>query len=402
MAEQTNAFRLFNTDLSLKLKQSFSESVGPTLERMMTAVEDLNVFLRQAEANRQDSIFSQVEGLLKRVEQSMVTTLESIGTTFTQSLSGSAKDQFDKVVSALSGASGLLESMNSQFINTQAALGDLIKLAKNSTAEQIAMGHSQVESLTNVLKDLMVQLKDTTGSSVTEMSTALSAIMLSISEKLNKMSDDMTTNLTNATKNTAEAAQSVIKRADDWSSQSATQLDKLIEKYQSQIELTSDLNGALKSGLTGFKDSLTKYGQVTNDLKGITSEMSLAVGMMNQVSVQIKETQDALKAVATITAEQIQNLRNANDTQKATWDEIYKSMQQYQKTFTQVEGSAKALLMQISDNLKDYTETIEENFKGLVTVSNEHFSNAYQRLKQSVEDLDELLQDLHEILIKRK
>ena len=59
--------------------------------------------------------------------------------------------------------------MNGQFLGTQAALNDLINLAKSSTAEHIALGQSQVEALTSVLRELMVQLKETTGSSVTEM-----------------------------------------------------------------------------------------------------------------------------------------------------------------------------------------------------------------------------------------
>jgi hypothetical protein len=54
IAEQSTAFRSFNADLSLKLRQSFSESMGPTIQRMVDAVEGLNQLLRAAEAQKQE------------------------------------------------------------------------------------------------------------------------------------------------------------------------------------------------------------------------------------------------------------------------------------------------------------------------------------------------------------
>ena len=57
-------------------------------------------------------------------------------------------------------------------------------------------------------------------------------------------------------------------------------------------------------------------------------------------------------------------------------------------TFQGVENSAKGLLLQISDNLINYTEQTEENFQKLVIVSNEHFGNAVKGLAQSVGELD--------------
>ena len=56
MGEQSVAFRAFNADLSGRLKQSFSESMGPTLQRMVGAVEELNQLLRAAEATKSDTI----------------------------------------------------------------------------------------------------------------------------------------------------------------------------------------------------------------------------------------------------------------------------------------------------------------------------------------------------------
>src|SRR5208283_3826816 len=108
IAEQTKAFRLFNSDLSLKLKESFSESLGPTLEHMINSIDELNTLLRKAEAQKQDSIVTQLESLLKNIEESIVSTLRNMGSSFTDSLSGSTMDQFNKVANSLTGTSDLL------------------------------------------------------------------------------------------------------------------------------------------------------------------------------------------------------------------------------------------------------------------------------------------------------
>ena len=401
IAEQTKAFRLFNTDLSLKLKQSFSESLGPTLEHMVATVDGLNQLLRKAEEQKQDSIVAQLEALLKNLEHSIVHTLEKMGNSFADSLSGTALNQFDKIAGSLNGTSDLLNSMNGQFLSTQNALNDLVKLAKASTAEQIAMGQSQVETLTAVLKEMMIQLKETTGSSVNEMSATLTAVTHGLSEKVSQLGEQMTRAIKESSDNTTGAAHEVIHKAGVWTSKSAEQLDQLVEKYQAQIELTSELKDALTSALVGFKESLGSYGQITGDLKHVTDDVNITVKLMAQVSNAIRENQEALKAIAGLTREQIQQLNIANQEQKDIWKEIYNSMQQYKATFQQVENSAKGILLQISDNLNNYTEQTEENFKKLVQVSNEHFGNAVKGLAQSVGELDELLQNLNEVMQKK-
>lgn len=402
IAEQTNAFRLFNTDLSLTLKQSFSESLGPTLEHMISTVDELNQLLRKAEDQKQDSMVAQLESLLKNLEQSIVSTLKNMGSSFTDSLSSTTMNQFDKVAHSLNGTSELLNSMNGQFLGTQSALNDLIKLAKTSTAEQIALGQSQVEALTSVLRELMVQLKETTGSSVTEMSAALTAVTHNLSEKVTELGEQMTKTIKESSDNATDAATEVIHKAGAWTSKSAEQLDQLVEKYQSQVELTAELNDAMKTALIGFKDSLGKYGQVTSDLKQVTNDVNVTVRLMTQVSSVIKENQESLQMIAVLTKEQIQQLKGSNQDQKDIWKEIYNSMQQYMTTFQGVENSAKGLLLQISTNLNNYTEQTEENFQKLVTVSNEHFGNAVKGLAQSVGELDELLQNLNEVIQKKR
>ena len=113
LSEQSTAFRSFNTDLSLKLKQSFSESVGPLQQRMVDVIEELNQQLRAAEAQKQDSIAANLTGVLENLERSIGTTLNQMGDRFSEALSGSTKGEFSELARSLTSASTLLEQMGS-------------------------------------------------------------------------------------------------------------------------------------------------------------------------------------------------------------------------------------------------------------------------------------------------
>ena len=184
MGEQSVAFRAFNADLSGRLRQSFSESMGPTLERMVAAVEDLNQLLRAAEAAKSDTISESLAGMISRLEGSLTESLGKMGEQFTSSLSGSTMTQFSRLSESLAGAASVLEQMNTQNRGTQTALTELVTFAKNSAAEQMALGRTQVEDLTNVLRSMLVQIEQATGSSVNNMGAALTALMADLSSKV--------------------------------------------------------------------------------------------------------------------------------------------------------------------------------------------------------------------------
>ena len=149
ISEQTNAFRTFNSDLSLKLKNSFNESMGPTLERMVQAIDDLNQLtgsakvelldtlkemnhlLGRSEESRQDSISGQIEALLKNLQESLANSIDKMSSEFSNSLTGTAQDQFSRVAETVGATAEVLGSMNKQFSDSQLALQELIYLVFN-------------------------------------------------------------------------------------------------------------------------------------------------------------------------------------------------------------------------------------------------------------------------------
>ncbi len=107
ISEQTNAFKIFNSDLSLKLRNSFSESMGPTLDRMVAAIDklnqltdsskaelleairEMNQMLKRSEQTRQESISGHIEVLIENLQKSISESIASMSKEFSKALTES-------------------------------------------------------------------------------------------------------------------------------------------------------------------------------------------------------------------------------------------------------------------------------------------------------------------------
>jgi hypothetical protein len=402
ISEQSVAFRSFNADLSAKLKQGFSESLGPTIQRMVETIEELNNHLRAVESQKQDSITGSVSNLVQSLQQSITSSLQTMGDKFKESLSGSASAEFTKVTDSLGGAARLLESMNAQFMSTQTSMSELVHLAKSSTAEQLALGKTQVEDLTNVLRQFMVHLNESAGSSVSHMAATLTGVVHDLSNKVGELGVKMAETLHKNAEQASNTAAAVVDRADKWSSQSAQQLEHLIGQLESHSKNTKEIENTLMAALGLFNSSLSKYASLNDGLNRIANSVNAMASAAAGAAQSATESQRSLQQISVQTASQLERLAEANQRQQAVWIGIQESMKQFQTIFGQTERAASQLLNQISGHTTSYLEVTKKGYDEIVKVADEYFTQASRKLGASVNELDEYLQDLTETLEKAR
>jgi hypothetical protein len=400
ISAQSNAFRIFNADLAVILKKSFGESVNPTLDRMVAAIDELNELLRAAEAQKHESMTEQIGALLKSLEQSMASSLERMGDQFNTSLSGTAHTQFENVTASLTSTAVLLEQMNNQFAANQAVLSDLINTAKATTAEQMQTGQARVEELTGVLRELMIQLQSQAGESIGTIERTLAAVTLDLSNKVTDLTVQMASMVEDASERSTKSAKDILDQAGNLSSRSAEQLSHLLERHSSELTRVEDLRTLLDKTLKEFSGSTERYGQITGDMRRLTSEISLAAGSLSQISKAIRDTQEAATKVSLSASSQIESARAFVQNQKDLWDKIQGSMQQYENVFKKVEGHSKELLSHIGVYLGDYSTTTQKHYEKLGTIANNYISEATQKIGSSVDDLSVQLDELQTVVEK--
>ena len=224
IGEQTKAFKNFGTTLTLVVKTAFSqgmsESIGPQQERMIMALEGLNTLMLKAEASKQESMTGELAALLRNLETSMTQTMNGMGDRFSQALTGSASTQLERVIESLGATASMVDTMNAQSTQNQAALTALLSHSRDSSMAQVAMGKQQVEELSETLRNLMTQLNQSAGTSVSNMSATLTAVVHDLSTKVGNLGNEVSNVMRQSSADATGAAREVIERASSWSARS--------------------------------------------------------------------------------------------------------------------------------------------------------------------------------------
>jgi hypothetical protein len=400
LEEQSAAFRSFNSDLAPKLRQGISEGMGPTLERMVLVIESLDSSIRAAESTRQQALASSLHGLTDKLEESISQLLSRLSSQFSTDLSGSARTQFDQVAQSLGQTGDLLARMNAQFATTQRGLEDLIGNAKASAVEQMSLGKTQIEELTAVLRGLMAQISEATGRSVTDMSNVLTGAVSELASRVGRLSEDLSAQIASVGQRSTEAAMNVVVGAETWSSRTATRLEELMNSHRDQLGQIDRARDALESSLTAFRNGVTDYTSVGKELRGLLVEANAVAKASVGAADTLRQAQEAAIRAQAVTSSQVEALDVASRRQGEVWSQLQGNLERYADVFGRVETDASHLLTTIGQQLRDFTETTQSHSNALVAAANDHFGSAAQRLKESVETLDEYLQDLSEVLSK--
>jgi uncharacterized phage infection (PIP) family protein YhgE len=336
--------------------------------------------------------------LLERLEQTLTTTLGDIGTRFSESLSGSAQQEFAQVLKALSGTAHLLEGMNSQFHSTQSGLNELLTLARNSTVEQMALGKSQIEELTTLMRGLMAQLNDSAGLSVTNMTAALTAVVHDLSMNVNDLGQRMAGAVADSAQQATGAASIILERTNAWSASNTEQLAELLAQHRAHVRQVEDVRDTLDTTLVRLREALGHYTAITTDLRSTAIELKGVATAAAAATTSMKEASDTAQRVVSLTEKQADRLSESLHHHDEAWQKMPGSLQQYQQIFGQVETTASHLFMQIDQSLHNYREVVKQGFEEVVQVADGHFKNAVQHLGASIGELDETLQHLTETL----
>ncbi len=276
--------------------KGFSQAVSPDIQRIAEALEGLSMRLQEAEGRKQETISESLQTMLLDLQQSLSAFLQGMGHNFKDALTAGAKEEFGRVSGSLGDTERLLQSMNAQFQTAQSAFSDLVEMTKSTTAQQIALGKSQVEDLTGVMRQFMVQMNDSAGASVARIAGALNGVMQELSVNVNELQQKMTASMRENAEKAAGAASKAAEQADSWTSRNTQKFDQLVKHFDSQAAGIKEVEVALLSAVGAFNNSLGKHtaslegmGQLFS--KGVGSEIQRMTHAMEGLARRLQETE---------------------------------------------------------------------------------------------------------------
>lgn len=337
--DQIRSFlRDFGADLAVRMQQGFSESLGPTIARMVQAIEDMNQHLRAAQAREQDTM---VEALAHMAER------------FNASLSGQTGKQF--------------EDLGRQIQSSVEALRLVSEGGRNSIEAAIA-------SLGRAAQEL-------TASASSASRTASEAAAGSAARA-------------------TEAADSVLQRASAWSQESAQRLQALLESESRRAGEVEKMRASLATTadqLLGLVDGLT---QLSAGAKETMAEAARCGSELSAAATSAREVQSALFRLGEEAQGWIRAVRDSGELQGKLWRNVQESMVSYRQLFAEVESSGAGMLQRLREETQKQFEVARAGYDKLLDSFDSHFGSAVHRLGGTVEELGENLDALSDAVAR--
>jgi ABC-type transporter Mla subunit MlaD len=386
MKSQNAAFRTFNSDLSVGLRNNISESMGPILDRVVTAIGELKELtrgsqaellgvLREAKESEKGEISGKIEELLEDLKVSLSSSIKEMSKEFNKSLTGSAQDQFSNVVEKIGQTAEILSRMNNQFTGTQDALKELIDLSKITTKNQLSEGSAELKKMVN----------------------NLDSSMSTIETRFADLSDTMRKSIEGSAEKSSQAADGIITKVGELNQQSVEKFMEVLKKHEGQLDRVDQLKEKLQSAVEEFGTYVTGYNEINAGMRYVAEDVKIAMNSLSSSVQKMKESQDSIKDVAELAASQVKELNTSQELQVETWMNIETSMERYREVFDTVEKSASHVLSDITLHLQQFSSATQDHFNKTVTVANDHVTHAVGQLGAAIDGLSEKLEELGDV-----
>lgn len=356
ITEESKTLSTLSSELSTNLSRGLTEAVGPAMERMAVR--------------------------------------------FAESLTDATQRQFEQISESLGTTALLLQGMNSQFSATGSALNELMSMARRTAADEATHHENHLEQMTTVVGDIIGKLQDHAGESVDFMEKTMAVITCDMSRKMTELSVQMASVVEKISEQSAGNARQLLDHAGTLTARSAEQLTQLLESHSAEMAKVDDLKAVLGGVLRQFADSAGRYGEMTDNLEKLTSEVNASISSLAGITKSVVESQKVATRFLSSSSEQMEFLKGFSREQQEVWDHIVSSMTQYETVFHKVEGHAKELLSQIARHLGGYTTVTEKHFNLLTTTADNFIAQASGRLSGSIDELGEQLDELHNTVTK--
>jgi len=356
IVEESKILRKLSSELSVNLSRDLTEAVGPAMERMAVR--------------------------------------------FNESLTDATRGQFGQISESLGSTALLLQGMNSQFNTTGTVLNELMSLAKRTVTDEVIHHESHIEQMTTVVGDIVGKLQNHAEESVESMEKAMAAITCDMSRRMTELSTQMASVVEKISELSAGSTRQILDHAGTLTARSAEQLTQLLESHSAEMAKVDDLKTALDGTLRQFAGSIGRYGEMTDNLERLTSEVNATISSLAGITQSVAESQEVATRLLSSSSEQMEFLKSFSREQQEVWDHAVSSITQYETVFRTVEGHAKELLSQIARHLGGYTAVTEKHFNLLTTTADNFIAQASGRLSGSIDELGEQLDELHSAVTK--
>jgi hypothetical protein len=343
LTEQTTAFRHFGVDLSTRLKEGLSESLGPTLNRMVQVVEHL------ASQQRQDN----TDAIKELIAQ------------FLKGLEGTTNTQFTELQTVLTSAGNRLEEISRAGEQTRVGLSTFIQHLDDSVSAQ-----------NRAVTDQIRQLQETVGSVLSRLEIAGSEHERRIHELLASVTTAIREAQEGSQATLSGTVDNVLQRTARWTEEGAMTLMAALGEHRSASQQLAQAKTVLNEALASFRTMTTEGLQALKQLEKAAHTLLESQRSAETNSTRIQQFQDQASQNAAALTQQLTRLGEIYTVQKET-------LERFQSVFHTVETGLSRVLTDLTSSMQQYSSVVQEYTEKQLNKFDSSFSEAAQELKNS-------------------
>ncbi len=258
----------------------------------------------------------------------------------------------------------------------------------------------QSEALAALMNGLMLRMQESADQNLGSVRAQLTLVVSDLAEKVGTLSQDMMAAADTVAKQAQTSANQVVEQTGAWSEATAKRLEGLLANIEAR---SRDFQAASQS-LLKAREFLA---DIISQNAGALDRMAEASRQVQAYSTGLAGQTDALKGISHLQSQVTGQLRETSGSLRASGEQNEKLLAEYRRTFDDYKGvideldqSLGRILGTLQSGLRDYNQSIENNFKEIVKISNPMISEASSYLQTQIEELSGQLEELGSVISK--
>lgn len=400
---QTVSLSNISSDLTGKLIGAFQTQIVPSLAgdlaeqltlQLVPAIQKMESALERLESQKQDSVVGEIKNLVTTLETAITSALSDMGSRFHEQLTGSAQSEFKAVQDTLAGTSQMLLQMNGQFELTRSALSSLVEAANTSSGNQARASQDQAEALRQLMHGLIEELGRNASSNLQNIAGALTSVVSDLTRKVEEVSETMVRSVGDVAAGSQSATNSLIEKTGVWTESTTQRLSELLGKIEARSAEFEQAGRSLLDAKAMLAETLSKNAAALNSMESAARQVE---GYTTALTVVARSADDAQRrqAEAVVLSRQVvQELKQTSDSNQQILEQYSRVLAEAKSVFGNLDSQVEHLLKTINEGMREYVQTVENNFGEIVKQSNDYLPQISRVLQSHIQELERQLAEL--------
>jgi hypothetical protein len=402
-SHQATSLANISSDLVGQFTGAFRTQIVPSLAdglaqqltaQLLPAVQKMEGALERLESQKQDSVVGEIRNLVKTLETSITGALKDMGQQFHEQLTGSAQNEFTTVQNTLASTSQMLGQMNSQFELTRSALSELVQAANVSSNNQARTSQEQTQALQELMRGLIDELGRNASSNLQNIAGALTTVVSDLTHKVEGVSESMVRTVGNMAAQSQATADSLVSKTGEWTEATTQRLQSLLDSVQARSEEFSAAGRSLLEAKLVLSEVLNKNAEALRSMEAAARQVE---GYTTALTVVGRNADDILHRQT----EAVVHSRKVVEDLKETGAQNQRILEQYRRVleeaktiFGGLDQQVEKVLNTVNAGMRDYVQTVENNFGVIVKHSNDFLPEISRTLQTQTQQLERQLDEL--------